>query len=108
MEYLGDLSIDAASVSDPVLIRGDGQFLYTMASVCDDIDFGITSVVRGSDHVTNTATQIQIIEALNGNDTSVCSSFSTDWSKGRRAVQAIRFTSLKGYEGGWRTANGTS
>lgn len=63
---LGDLSIDAASVSDPVLIRGDGQFLYTLASVCDDIDFGITDVVRGSDHVTNTATQIQIIEALAG------------------------------------------
>lgn len=61
---LGPLSIDAASVSDPVLIRGDGQFLYTLASVCDDIDFGITHVVRGSDHVTNTATQIQIIEAL--------------------------------------------
>ncbi|SLN15548.1 Glutamate--tRNA ligase 1 [Pseudoruegeria aquimaris] len=63
---LGDLSIDAASVSDPVLIRGDGQFLYTLASVCDDVDFGITDVVRGSDHVTNTATQIQIIEALGG------------------------------------------
>lgn len=63
---LGDLSIDAASVSDPVLIRGDGQFLYTLASVCDDVDFGITHVVRGSDHVTNTATQIQIIEALGG------------------------------------------
>lgn len=63
---LGDLSIDAASVSDPVLIRGDGQFLYTLASVCDDVDFGITNVVRGSDHVTNTATQIQIIEALGG------------------------------------------
>ena len=63
---LGDLSIDAASVSDPVLIRGDGQFLYTLASVCDDIDFGITHVVRGSDHVTNTATQIQIIQALGG------------------------------------------
>ena len=63
---LGDISIDAASVSDPVLIRGDGQFLYTLASVCDDIDFGITDVVRGSDHVTNTATQIQIIEALGG------------------------------------------
>ncbi|MEM9211583.1 MAG: glutamate--tRNA ligase [Pseudomonadota bacterium] len=61
---LGGQSIDAASVSDPVLIRGDGQFLYTLASVCDDIDFGITHVVRGSDHVTNTATQIQIIEAL--------------------------------------------
>ncbi|WP_298560946.1 glutamate--tRNA ligase [uncultured Aliiroseovarius sp.] len=63
---LGDISIDSASVSDPVLIRGDGQFLYTLASVCDDIDFGITNVVRGSDHVTNTGTQIQIIEALGG------------------------------------------
>lgn len=63
---LGDLSIDAASVSDPVLIRGDGQFLYTLASVCDDVDYGVTDVVRGSDHVTNTATQIQIIEALGG------------------------------------------
>ncbi|MFY0618880.1 glutamate--tRNA ligase [Shimia sp.] len=63
---LGDRSIDAASVSDPVLIRADGQFLYTLASVCDDIDYGITDVVRGSDHVTNTATQIQIIQALGG------------------------------------------
>ena len=63
---LGDLSIDAASVSDPVLIRGDGQFLYTLASVCDDVDYGVTHVVRGSDHVTNTATQIQIIKALGG------------------------------------------
>ena len=61
---LGPLSIDAASVSDPVLIRADGQFLYTLASVCDDIDHGITDVVRGSDHATNTATQIQIIRAL--------------------------------------------
>jgi len=63
---LGDLSIDAASVSDPVLIRGDGQFLYTMASVVDDVDLGITHVVRGSDHVTNTATQIQMIQAIGG------------------------------------------
>jgi glutamyl-tRNA synthetase len=38
--------------------------LYTFASVVDDVDFGITDIVRGSDHVTNTATQIQIIEAL--------------------------------------------
>lgn len=63
---LGDISIDAASVSDPVLIRGDGQVLYTIASVVDDTDMGVTNVVRGSDHVTNTATQIQIIEALGG------------------------------------------
>ena len=61
---LGDISIDAASVSDPVLIRADGQVLYTIASVVDDTDMGVTHVVRGSDHVTNTATQIQIMEAL--------------------------------------------
>lgn len=63
---LGDLSIDAASVSDPVLIKDSGQFLYTLASVVDDTEMGITDVVRGSDHVTNTAVQIQIIEALGG------------------------------------------
>ena len=63
---LGPISIDAASVSDPVLIRGDGQVLYTLASVVDDVEMGITDVVRGSDHVTNTATQIQIIGALGG------------------------------------------
>jgi len=64
---LGPQSIDAASVSDPVLIRADGQVLYTLASVTDDTDMGITDVVRGLDHVTNTATQIQIIEAMGCN-----------------------------------------
>ena len=63
---LGNISIDAASVSDPVLIRGDGQYLYTLASVVDDTEMGITNVVRGSDHVTNTATQIQMMRALGG------------------------------------------
>ncbi|MGV6805593.1 MAG: glutamate--tRNA ligase [Ruegeria sp.] len=63
---LGDVSIDAASVSDPVLIRGDGQVLYTLASVVDDTEMGVSDVVRGADHVTNTATQIQIIKALGG------------------------------------------
>ncbi|WP_136443248.1 glutamate--tRNA ligase [Pacificoceanicola onchidii] len=63
---LGEVSIDAASVSDPVLIRADGQFLYTLASVVDDMEMGITHVVRGNDHVTNTATQIQMITALGG------------------------------------------
>ncbi|MDF3607907.1 glutamate--tRNA ligase [Paracoccus sp. DMF-8] len=63
---LGDISIDAASVSDPVLIRADGQVLYTFASSVDDTDMGVTHIVRGADHVTNTATQIQIIKALGG------------------------------------------
>ena len=64
---LGDVSIDAASVSDPVLIRQDGQVLYTLASVVDDTEMGVTHVVRGADHVTNTATQVQMINALDGN-----------------------------------------
>ena len=63
---LGPISIDAASVSDPVLIRADGQILYTFASSVDDIDMGVTDIVRGADHVTNTATQIQIMEAMGG------------------------------------------
>jgi glutamyl-tRNA synthetase len=63
---LGDISIDAASVSDPVLIRADGQILYTFASSVDDIDMGVTNIVRGADHVTNTATQIQIMQAMGG------------------------------------------
>jgi glutamyl-tRNA synthetase len=61
---LGPVSIDAASVSDPVLIRGDGQVLYTFASVVDDVEMAVTDIVRGADHVTNTATQIQIMAAL--------------------------------------------
>ncbi|MEL7464413.1 MAG: glutamate--tRNA ligase [Pseudomonadota bacterium] len=60
----GPQSIDAASVSDPVLIREDGQFLYSLCSVVDDADMGVTDVVRGADHVTNTATQIQMFAAL--------------------------------------------
>ncbi len=63
---LGDISIDAASVSDPVLIRADGQVLYTFASSVDDIDMGVSFIVRGADHVTNTATQIQIMQAMGG------------------------------------------
>ena len=63
---IGPISIDAASVSDPVLIKADGQVLYTFASSVDDTDMGVTHIVRGADHVTNTATQIQIIKSLGG------------------------------------------
>jgi glutamyl-tRNA synthetase len=60
----GAVHVDTASVSDPVLIREDGQFLYTLPSVVDDIEFGITHIIRGEDHVTNTGPQIEIFEAL--------------------------------------------
>ncbi len=60
----GPAHVDCASLSDPVLIREDGSYLYTLPSVVDDADLGITHVIRGEDHVTNTGVQIQIFEAL--------------------------------------------
>lgn len=60
----GECAIDCASLSDPVLLREDGSFLYTLPSVVDDIDLGVTHVIRGEDHVTNTAVQIRLFEAL--------------------------------------------
>jgi glutamyl-tRNA synthetase len=53
-------------LSDPVLIRADGAYLYTLCSVVDDLDFNITHIIRGEDHVTNTAVQIQLFEAIHG------------------------------------------
>ncbi len=60
----GAQDVDEASQSDPVLVRADGTYLYTLPSVVDDIDFAISHVVRGEDHVTNTGTQIQLFQAL--------------------------------------------
>ncbi|WP_341895013.1 glutamate--tRNA ligase [Ferrovibrio terrae] len=60
----GRVEIDAASLSDPVLVRSDGYPLYTLSSVVDDGDLKISHVIRGEDHVTNTAAQIQLFEAL--------------------------------------------
>lgn len=60
----GHQTVDLGSVSDPVLIRADGTFLYTFTSVVDDIDFGITHVIRGEDHVTNTGVQVDLFKAL--------------------------------------------
>ena len=60
----GEVRIDTSSLSDPVLIREDGSYLYTLPSVVDDIDMGMTHVVRGEDHTTNAAVQVEIFEAL--------------------------------------------
>ncbi len=62
----GPVSIDTATLSDPVLVREDGTYLYTLPSVVDDIEFGITHVIRGEDHVVNAAVQIAITKALGG------------------------------------------
>jgi glutamyl-tRNA synthetase len=60
----GPQHFPTGSLSDPVLIREDGSYLYTVTSVIDDADLGVTHVIRGEDHVTNTAVQIEIFEAL--------------------------------------------
>jgi glutamyl-tRNA synthetase len=62
----GPQTVNTASMSDPVLVREDGTYLYTLPSVVDDIDLRVTHVIRGEDHVSNTGTQIEIFEALGG------------------------------------------
>lgn len=64
----GPVHFEGAALSDPVLIREDGRPLYTLTSVVDDADLAITHVIRGEDHVANTAVQIQIFEALTNSE----------------------------------------
>lgn len=60
----GAQTVDVGSLSDPVLIREDGTFLYTLTSVIDDWDLGVTHIIRGDDHITNTGVQVQLFEAV--------------------------------------------
>src|SRR3954451_9256021 len=60
----GEQKFDPRLLSDPVVRREDGSWLYLLPSVIDDVDLGVTHVVRGEDHVSNSATQIQMFEAL--------------------------------------------
>ncbi|MDR1333796.1 MAG: glutamate--tRNA ligase [Holosporaceae bacterium] len=62
----GKISIPLNSISDPILIKPDGSFVYTFASVVDDINIGITHIIRGDDHITNTAAQLDIFNAIAG------------------------------------------
>ena len=60
----GTSQYNMSNLSDPVIIREDGRVIYTLASVVDDIDFEVTDILRGEDHMTNSAAQIQLFEAL--------------------------------------------
>jgi glutamyl-tRNA synthetase len=60
----GPQNFDPATMSDPVIRRADGTWLYMLPSVIDDIDMGVTQILRGEDHVSNTATQVQMFTAL--------------------------------------------
>jgi glutamyl-tRNA synthetase len=61
---MGDCSVKLTAVSDPVLVRADGTILYTLASIVDDLETGVTHIIRGEDHITNTGVQLDIAEAL--------------------------------------------
>ncbi|MFV9874599.1 MAG: glutamate--tRNA ligase [Rickettsia conorii subsp. raoultii] len=61
----GEVKYDGKALSDPIVIRADGSMTYMLCSVIDDIDYDITHIIRGEDHVSNTAIQIQMFEALN-------------------------------------------
>ena len=75
----GQQKFDAAQLSDPVIRRADGSWLYMMPSAVDDIDMGVTQVLRGEDHVSNTAVQIQIFTAL----------FAAGFAAGESAAKAL-------------------
>jgi glutamyl-tRNA synthetase len=68
---LGPRSVKLPTISDPVVIRADGTPLYTFTSVVDDLASGITHIIRGEDHVTNTAVQLDLWKALGGNPSTI-------------------------------------
>lgn len=65
-EIRGHIKFEAKNLSDPIIIRENGEYTYMLPSTVDDVDLGITHVLRGEDHISNTAIQIQIFKALGG------------------------------------------
>ena len=97
-EIAGEINVRTSVVSDPILIKGNGQFLYTLASVIDDSDFGVTHVVRGIDHLTNTAVQVEIFRKLSssvpvfGHHSLIVDSSGENFSKrtGSLSIKSLR------------------
>ena len=98
---LGARSVKLSAISDPILIWADGTPLYTFTSVVDDIDAGITHVVRGEDHVTNTGIQIDILAALGARPASFRFAhlpllLDQDGGKLSKRIGALSVRSLRG------------
>ena len=79
----GHQRFDPATMSDPVIRRADGSWLYMLPSAIDDVDMGISHVVRGEDHVANTALQIQMFAALGGTPPTFAHSALLTGSEGK-------------------------
>lgn len=93
----GEQVFHGSKLSDPILVRADGTPTYTLASVVDDVELGITHVIRGEDHVANTAVQLQIFEALGASESIAFAHFSllTD-AAGHNFSKREGSTSIKG------------
>jgi glutamyl-tRNA synthetase len=63
----GEVVVDTSAQSDPVVVREDGGFLYNLPSVIDDVEMGITNIIRGEDHVTNSGIQIEMFSSIGKN-----------------------------------------
>lgn len=71
-EARGALSYESTSLSDPILVRENGTYVYTLCSVIDDLEKGVTHIIRGNDHISNTAVQIQLTEAVSADKNPFC------------------------------------
>lgn len=98
----GDVSFHGKDLSDPVLIRADGTSLYHLGSVVDDIAYGITHIVRGEDHVSNTAAHIQMFEALGAKPPSFAHlplMFDDEGKKFSKRAGSLSISTLREEEG---------
>ena len=103
----GEQHVDAASLSDPVLVRADGTYLYTLPSVVDDIDLGVTHVVRGEDHVANTAPADSAVRGARRRASGLWPSQPARRRRGTGAVEARPLDLRSGHaRGGPRAARG--
>lgn len=93
----GPLSFDLAALSDPILIREDGSYLYTLPSVVDDIDFGITHIMRGEDHAANSAVQSQLFDALGGKAPAMAHFSLLTGAKGEGLSKRLGTASIRSY-----------
>ncbi len=93
----GHQSFDIEALSDPILVREDGTYLYTLPSVVDDIDFGITHIMRGEDHSANSAVQTQIFEALGSNAPEMAHFSLLTGAKGEGLSKRLGSASIKSY-----------
>lgn len=93
----GHQNFDIGALSDPILVRGDGTYLYTLPSVVDDIDFGITHIMRGEDHSANSAVQTQVFEALGSNAPEMAHFSLLTGAKGEGLSKRLGSASIKSY-----------